>query len=303
MKKLVIAGGTGFLGNALVKHFSEKFDAIIVLSRSAKEAKNKVQFVQWDAKNLGAWQVHLEDAEVLINLTGRSVDCRYNAKNKAEILNSRLDSTAVLNAAVLMCANPPKHFVNSSTATIYDHSLTRPNTEKEGVIGSDFSMDVAKSWEATFFNTSTPNTLKTALRTSIVLGNAGGAFPKMRGIAAVGLGGKQGQGNQMISWIHVDDFVKAVEFVIDNQLAGVVNVTAPNPVQNTYFMKTLRETLGVRVGINAPKSLLEIAAFFMRTQTELLLKSRFVIPERLIESGFEFKYPDIERCLEYLVKK
>lgn len=301
MKKLIIAGGTGFLGKVLIDHFKSKVDEIVVFSRKASQEQCNVRFVIWDAQNLGPWQSELENADVLINLTGKSVDCRYNAANKAEILRSRIDSTRVLNQAVLACENPPKHFINSSTATIYQHSLHKPNDEN-GIIGSDFSMNVAKAWEAAFFETDTPHTRKTAIRTSIILGKEGGAFIPLAKITKMGLGGKQGSGNQMISWMHELDYARAVAFIIEKKLDGVVNVTAPHPVKNHEFMEEMRRRLQVRFGLNSPRFLLELGAVFMRTETELLLKSRFVMPRRLLNAGFTFEYPSIDKALNNLLR-
>ncbi len=300
MKKFVIAGGSGFLGQVLVDYFKNHTSEIVVFSRSEKAPYANVRFVKWDATNLGPWQSELEQADVLINLTGKSVDCRYNAANKAEILRSRIDSTRVLNQALLACAVPPKHFINSSTATIYQHNLHEPNDEN-GLIGSDFSMNVAKAWEAVFFETETPRTLKTAIRTSIVLGKNGGALVPMKRITKLGLGGKQGSGQQMMSWIHELDYARAIEFIIAKQLNGVVNVTAPHPVKNHEFMAQLRRGLNTQFGLNSPKFLLELGAVFMRTETELLLKSRFVIPRRLLNAGFTFEYPGIDKALNNLL--
>jgi uncharacterized protein (TIGR01777 family) len=300
MKKLIIAGGTGFLGQVLIQYFQKKYDKIVVLSRQKRTDQLNVCFEIWDGKSKAAWVNQLEGAETLINLSGKSVDCRYNDKNKTEILHSRIDSTRVLNEAILSCSNPPKHFINSSTATIYQHSLNEPNTESDGIIGDDFSMHVAKSWEKAFFEVSQPNLIKTALRASIVLGLKGGAFPKLKQITALGLGGKQGKGNQMISWIHANDYAKAIDFVISKKIDGILNITSPHPVTNVEFMSTLRRKMGVKFGVNSPKFLLEIASFLLKTETELLLKSRFVLPQTLINLGFTYDFGTLDDCLENL---
>ena len=190
MKKLIIASGTGFLGKVLINHFNNKFEEIIVLTRGKSEIKNQIKYVNWNAKSFSGWEKELENSDVVINLAGKSVDCRYNEKNKAEILASRIDSTKILNEAILQCENPPKHFINSSTATIYRHSEDKEMDEYLGEIGNDFSMNVAKSWEKTFYEVETPNTLKTAIRTSIVLGKNGGAFVPLKKLTQFGLGGK-----------------------------------------------------------------------------------------------------------------
>lgn len=215
MKKLIITAGTGFLGQVLAHHFKDKFEEIIILTRGKSEVKDGINYVNWNAKTVDGWEKELENADVLINLAGKSVDCRYSEENKKEILASRIDSTKILNLAVLNCKNPPKHWLNSSTSTIYRHSLDKQMDEIDGEIGDDFSMNVAKAWEKAFFETETPNTKKTALRTSIVLGKNGGAFLPLKNLTKLGFGGKQGKGNQFISWIHEEDFARAIEFMLE----------------------------------------------------------------------------------------
>lgn len=302
MKKLVIAAGTGFLGQVLIAHFKDTFTDIVVLTRGKAEVKNNIRYVNWDAQSLTGWETELEGAEVLINLAGKSVDCRYNEKNKHEIMTSRMYSTTVLNRAVVQCANPPKHWLNSSTATIYRHSEDKRMTEANGEIGHDFSMNVAKVWENSFFRTETPGTLKTTLRTSIVLGTGGGALLPLKRLAQLGFGGRQGNGNQMVSWIHEKDFARAAEFIISTKMEGVVNVVAPSPVRNVNFMKVLRQALKIPFGIPIGRRLLAFGAMLIGTETELVLKSRNVIPQRLHESGFTFEYPTIRRALKDLIK-
>ena len=303
MKKLIIAAGTGFLGDVLVNHFQDKFDEIVILTRGKSRVSNKIKFVNWDAKTLSGWELELENATVLINLAGKSVDCRYTEANKKEILSSRIDSTNVLNNAVLQCENPPKHWLNSSTSTIYRHSEDKQMTEQNGDIGDDFSMNVAKAWEKAFFETETPQTLKTALRTSIVLGKKGGAFIPLKKLTQFGLGGKQGNGNQFISWIHEEDFARAIEFVIDKEIIGVINIVSPQPVKNKIFMSKLRTQLNVPVGIPTPKLLLQLGAKIIGTEPELVLKSRNVIPERLLKNGFGFKFKTTDEAFKDLASQ
>jgi uncharacterized protein (TIGR01777 family) len=300
MKKLVIAAGTGFLGQALVAYFKDKTDEIIILTRKTLPNNGNIKYVQWDAKTLGVWHIELNDADALINLAGKSVNCRYTIANKTEILNSRIDSTAVLEKAIAQCIQPPMHWINASTATIYRHSEDLQMDENNGEIGTDFSMNVAKMWERIFFGTNTLGTLKTAVRTSIVFGNTGGAFPIMKTLAKTGLGGKQGNGRQFISWIHELDFTRAVEFILTEKLIGPVNVTAPNPIKNKDFMKVLRETVNMSIGIPQPEWLLKIGEKFIGTETELVLKSRNVVPVRLLKSGFEFKYTTVVTAVNNL---
>ncbi|OOV18267.1 TIGR01777 family oxidoreductase [Flavobacterium sp. LM4] len=303
MKKLIIAAGTGFLGQVLVNHFKNQFDEIVILTRGNSKTIDGIKYVNWNARTFSGWEKELENAAVLINMAGKSVDCRYTQKNKKEILLSRIESTKILNKAVLNCQNPPKHWLNSSTATIYRFSLDKQMDETDGEIGNDFSINVALSWEKAFFKTETPNTLKTALRTSIVLGKKGGAFIPLKTLAKIGFGGKQGKGNQFVSWIHEEDFANAVDFIIQKEIIGVINVVSSEPIRNVDFMQKLRKTVGFPFGIPMSNFLLEIGSFFIRTETELVLKSRNVIPKRLLENGFQFKFRAIDEAFKNLLHK
>lgn len=213
---------------------------------------------------------------------------------------SRIDSTNILNNAVLGCTNPPKHWLNSSTATIYRHSTDKQMDEATGETGSDFSMTVAKEWEKAFYAAATPYTRKTALRTSIVLGSGGGAYIPLRRLAKLGLGGRQGNGRQFVSWIHELDFARAVEFILKNEMEGVVNVVSPTPVRNVEFMKLLRHGLHMPFGLPAPEPLLRLGAKLLGTEPELVLKSRNVIPKRLQDCGFTFDYTTLKEALQSL---
>lgn len=301
MKKLVIAAGTGFLGQVLIQHFRHKFDEVVILTRGKCQIIDSLKYVNWNAKSFSGWENELENATILINLVGKSVDCRYNKLNKKEIYDSRINSTTILNKAVFKCKNPPKHWLNSSTSTIYRFSLDKQMDEFTGEIGDDFSMNIAKSWENAFFETETPKTLKTALRTSIVLGKNGGAFIPIKRLTQFGLGGKQGKGNQFISWIHEKDFARAVDFIIEKELLGVVNVVSPKPISNASFMKKLRNEMKIPFGISTPELILKIGAKVIGTETELVLKSRNVIPKRLQEKGFIFEYDTLEKTFENLL--
>ncbi|MFP9099683.1 TIGR01777 family oxidoreductase [Flavobacterium sp. RHBU_24] len=301
MKKLVIAAGTGFLGQALTAYFKDTVDEIIILTRGENRNNANIKYVHWDAKTLNCWEAELEHADVLINLAGKSVDCRYTEQNKNKIIASRVDSTVVLGKAIAQCDYLPLHWLNSSTATIYRHSEDKQMDEVTGEVGADFSMNVAKMWERAFFCCHIPTTRKTALRTSIVLGKGGGAFPALLKLAQLGLGGKQGNGRQFVSWIHETDFARAVGFLIQNKMDGVVNVVSPAPVRNSEFMTTLRKAAGIPFGIPQPKWLLQLGAAVIGTETELVLKSRNVVPSRLLEAGFKFEYAEVERTLADLV--
>ena len=300
MKKIIIAAGTGFLGQVLVNHFKKKTGEIVVFTRGKSKTKNNIRYIHWDAKTMTGWEKELEGATALINLAGKSVDCRYTEKNKNEIMASRVDSTVILNKAVLQCPIPPKHWLNSSTATIYRHSIDKQMDEVNGEIGFDFSMNVAKMWEKAFFRTETAHTKKTALRTSIVLGKKGGAFIPLKRLAYLGFGGKQGNGQQFVSWIHEKDFARAVAFILDKEIEGVVNVVSPEPIRNHDFMKALRNINNIPFGIPIGTSLLKLGAKIIGTEAELVLKSRNVIPKRLLESRFKFIYGEIEKAMSKL---
>jgi uncharacterized protein len=301
MNKLIIAAGTGFLGQVLINHFRNKFDEIVILSRGNSKIIDGIKYVNWDARTFSGWENELENATVLINLTGKSVDCRYTKENKKEILLSRIESTKILNKAILNCDNPPKHFLNSSTSTIYRFSLDKEMDEINGKIGNDFSMNVAQSWEKAFFKIETQKTLKTALRTSIVLGKNGGALIPLKTLTKFGFGGKQGKGNQFISWIHETDFARAIDFVIEKEITGVVNIVSPKPIQNRKFMSLLRKAIKIPFGIPINETLLKLGAILIRTEPELVLKSRNVIPKRLQQNGFQFEYDTLAKALKNLV--
>lgn len=300
-KKLIIAGGTGFLGQALTAYFKDAYDEIVILSRSENKTEEHVRYVYWDARSKGAWCRELEGTTAVINLCGKSVDCRYTEKNKALIFSSRLDSTAIIGEAILACQTPPLVWINGASATIYRYSETEPMTERTGEIGTGFSIEVCKSWENVFNNFRLPATRKVNLRISMVMGKTGGVFPELMNIIKKGLGGTMGKGRQQVSWIHIDDFCRMVDWSIETQsVQGIYNSVAPNPVSNKILMQLLRRKAGVPFGLPATAWMLEIGAFFIKTETELILKSRYSYPERALEEGFQFKHQTIESCLNQL---
>nr|WP_144929031.1 TIGR01777 family oxidoreductase [Paenibacillus bovis] len=294
-KKIVIAGGTGFIG----KYFENKFKT---LGYEVKIISRQSPNISWDNKH--AIVDALENAEMLINLAGKSVNCRYNDKNKAEILNSRIKTTKILGNALSECKNPPSLWINSSTATIYRHAEDRAMTEMEGEIGSGFSVDVAKQWEQTFFSFTLPKTRQVALRISIVLGGSGGVMTPYKYLVKFGLGGKQGSGEQMFSWIHVEDLYNILLFIKDREdMNGVINCSTPNPVTNETLMKELRTAFNRKFGLPAAKWMLELGAILIRTETELILKSRWVIPEKLLKYGFSFQYDTMDKALNQIIEE
>ena len=288
-KKIVLAGGTGFVGKYLKTKFSELGYEVKIISRQNNS-------IQWT--DLISIQEAIDNSEMLINLAGKSVDCRYNKKNKEEILRSRAETTKILGDIILKCKNPPELWINSSTATIYRHAEDRPMTESDGEIGSGFSVSVAKEWEKTFFDFRLPKTRQVALRMAIVLGKDGGVMIPFKNLVRFWLGGKQGNGNQMFSWIHIADLFGIIQFLQSNKkMTGAYNCSAPKPVSNETLMQSLRQAMNVKFGLPSPKLLLKIGAIIIRTETELILKSRWVIPERLTKAGFQFQFSTIDKAL------
>jgi len=305
MKKIILAGGSGFLGGELAKHFSALDWEVVILTRAPKARTDKIREIAWDTKSFDDWARELEGAIAVVNLTGRSVDCRYNAKNRREIMDSRVNSTRVIGEAIARCKTPPRVWLNSSTATLYTHTFGKPHDESSREMDSvtdakdAFSVEVAQAWERTLNEAKTPNTRKVALRTSMVLGlGRNSVFPVLRRLTKFGLGGRQGSGKQFVSWIHAEDFCRAIEWIITHdELAGPINQCAPNPLPNVEMMKQFREVCRMPIGLPATEWMLEIGAFFLRTETELIFKSRRVVPGRLIASGFEFHFPTFREAL------
>ncbi|MFN3651403.1 MAG: TIGR01777 family oxidoreductase [Armatimonadota bacterium] len=303
MRKLVLPGGGGYLGAFLVRHFVERGWEVVVLSRRPERVTG-ARGVYWDGGTVGEWARELEGAAAVMNLAGRSVNCRYHAPNRREIYESRLRSTAAVGAAIAACAEPPPVWINSSSATIYRHALDRPMDETTGEIGTGFSVDVCLRWERALADAPTPGTRKVALRSALVLGpGRGGVMEVFQRLARLGLGGTMGRGDQFVSWVHADDFCRAVEWLIEHpELEGPVNCAAPSPVPNREFMRLLRRACGVPFGLPAADWMLEIGAYLLNSETELLLKSRRVVPGRLLASGFELRYPHPAEALEDLCR-
>lgn len=293
MKKIVIAGGTGFIGTYLKTKFEALGYTVIIISRQEK-------FANWN--NVTGMIEALNNAEMLINLAGKSVNCRYNEKNKREILVSRTETTKALGEAIQQCTIPPKLWINAGTATIYRHAEDRPMTEANGETGTGFSVEVAKAWEKSFFNFHLKDTRQVLLRIAITLGRNEGVMKPLQNIVRFGLGGRQGSGNQMFSWIHIEDLFSIILFIKDRKdLNGIFNCSSPNPVCNKIFMEKLRHQMHVKVGLPSPVWLLKMGAVFIKTETELVLKSRWVLPDRLLKEGYTFLYPSLEDALINLI--
>jgi uncharacterized protein (TIGR01777 family) len=286
---VVIAGATGFIGSYFRRRFVAEGWQVRTVGRDASAD------AQWNDD--GAITKALDGAELLVNLAGRSVNCRYNERHRREILESRVLTTRTLGRAVAGCAEPPRTWINSSTGTIYRHAEDRPQSEVSGELGSGFSVDVARAWEDELAAAELPGTRKVPLRIAIVLG-AGGVMSPLRNLVRLGLGGHMGPGTQKFSWIHVEDLFRTVLFVHDHsELGGPVNAASPYAVDNRELMALVRKSLGVPLGIPTPAWLLEAGAVLIRTQTELVLKSRWVEPRKLLDAGFSFQYPALAGAL------
>jgi uncharacterized protein len=301
-RKIVIPGGSGYLGRVLTDYLTKQSFQVVILARHSASGDG-IRHVAWDGATLGAWANELEGAEAVINLAGRSVNCRYNARNRQQIYDSRLRPTAAIGAAIAQCARPPRIWINASSATIYRHALDRPMDEVTGEFGDGFSVDVCQQWERRLAESATPHTRKIALRTAMVFGpGKGGVFEAFHRLIKLGLGGTLGDGRQFVSWIHVADFARSVEWLIEHEaLSGAINCSSPNPLPNAEFMRIFREVCHQPIGLPATRLMLEVGAFFLRTETELMLKSRRVVPHRLLESGFHFKYPEWRAALSAIV--
>jgi uncharacterized protein (TIGR01777 family) len=292
-RRIVIAGASGFVGRYLSARFAESGDTVLTIGRSGSDAT-------WG--DSAAVEAVLQGSDILINLAGKSVNCRYSRKNKAAIFSSRLLTTAELGEAVRAVANPPAIWFNASTATIYRHADDHPMTDEKGELGSGFSVNVATAWEREFFAHPRAGVRQVALRMAIVLGDGSALTPLVLltrfGFGGSQFGGKTKGARQRFSWVHIEDLYRAIEFLAAGpDIGDTVNVSSPNPVENRELMATLRRVLGVRFGIPLFGWMLETGAFAIRTESELLLKSRWVVPTRLLAAGFEFDFPQLEGAL------
>lgn len=300
--RIVIPGGTGQVGRILARAYHAEGHEVVVLSRRAEPAP-WWRAVVWDGETIGDWAAAIDGADVVVNLAGRSVNCRYTPANRREILESRVRSTRVVGRAIAAAARPPSTWLQASTATIYAHRFDGANDERTGILGGAerdvpdtwrFSIDVARAWEQAADEIDLCSTRVVKLRSAMVMSpDRGGIFDTLLGLVRLGLGGSVAGGGQFVSWIHDTDFVRALGFIVDREdLSGVVNVAAPHPLPYADFMRALRAAWGARVGLPATRWMLALGALAMRTETELVLKSRRVVPGRLLESGFEFRHAE-----------
>jgi uncharacterized protein len=300
-KKIVLAGGSGFIGQHLCRYFHERAEEIVVLSRGKERSTEFCRIVHWDGEHPGPWTKELEGCDLLINLSGRNVNCRYNQENQEEILKSRLQPTRLLGNVIGRLQRPPSTWINMTSATIYRHAEDRPQDEETGEHGSGFSVDVCTRWENAFRECITPGTRKIILRAAIVLGREDGLIPRLKNLVRLGMGGKQGTGKQYVSWIHEQDLARIIEWVAEKGEDGsVFNAAAPGAIQNKDLMEITRETYGMPVGLPMPQWLLEFGAILIGTETELILKSRWVYPGKLLKEGFNFQYPEAAPAIREL---
>ncbi|MGC4037152.1 MAG: DUF1731 domain-containing protein [Chitinophagaceae bacterium] len=353
-KKIIIAGGTGFIGQGLARYFGKENEIVILGRQSGDLHKNlysskllstndgyNVRYVRWNSisKDIN-WMKEINGADLIINLAGKSVNCRYHRKQKKEIIDSRVNTTKAIGEAIRLTKVKPALWINAASATIYKNTIDKPNDENTGIISDlkkdnmpfnvvdsirhkknkiinairygknsdeykkldkDFSVEVCRIWEKTFFEELTPGTRKIALRTAITLGEGGVITPYFN-LCKLGLGGKHGSGKQMYTWVHIEDVARMIEWLFEKKDAhGIYNCAAPNAVTNTDFMRTMRKTTGHRIGLPAFSWMLEFGAFLIGTETELMLKSRWVIPAKAIKEGFDFKYKNLDDALHDIV--
>lgn len=302
--KIILAGGTGTMGRILQDHFTERGHDVVALTRRPAVRQNpNVRMVQWDGRTAGAWAAELDGAAVVINLAGRSVDCRYNQRNKDLILNSRVDATRVLGEAIARCTTPPPLWINLSSATVYRHAEDRPMDEATGELGTDFSPQVVLAWEKEFFKHHRTGVRQVAVRCAMVFSNGGGAYPRFVDLVRMGLGGHHGSGKQYVSWVHETDVAQFFQWLIDApSVEGIINLAAPNPLPERELMHALRQRLKPVVAFNIPEWMLGIGAVLLRTETELVLKSRRVVPTRALNLGYTFTHDRINSALDDLMR-
>jgi uncharacterized protein (TIGR01777 family) len=310
--KIAICGGSGQVGRLLARRMQMDKHEVIVLSRNPADTPWRT--VRWDGRTLGEWRREFEEADAVINLAGRSVNCRYTAANRQAILASRVHSTQVVGAAIAGAQCPPRVWLQASTATIYSHRYDAPNAEKTGLIGGAepnapdawrFSIDVARAWERTLEEAQTPQTRKVALRSAMTMSpDREGIFDTVLRLVRFGLGGRAGNGRQYVSWIHEEDFIRAIYWLIEQEsVSGPVNLCAPHPLPNAEFMQAIRRAWGIKFGLPTPQWMLEIGAVFLKTETELILKSRRVVPQRLLNAGFAFQFPTWSEAAQDLCRQ
>lgn len=309
-QRIILAGGSGFMGGVLQQHYVRAGFDVVVLSRKQTPALPGVRSLTWDGIDTGPWAAEFEGADVVINLAGRSVDCRYHDRNRREILESRVQSTRLIGEVIRDCRRPPRTWLNASTATIYRHTFG-PAWDETGETGATpsandaFSVEVAKAWEDAVDFSATPQARKVKLRAAMVMGlGRNSVFPVLRRLTRLGLGGRMGDGHQFVSWVHQDDLCRALDFVLEHEeIDGAINIAAPNPLPNAELMQEMRRAMGMPLGLPAARWMLEAGAWLLRTETELILKSRRVVPGRLMQAGFKFQFKNVVDAIRDLIRR
>ncbi len=299
---VVIAGGSGYLGQVLAQHFTRYSRPVVILTRRPQEPTAFARYVQWDGETMGPWARELENADAVINLSGRSINCRHNEKNRKEILESRLRPTHALGQAIIVCSNPPRTWLNASAESIYRSSIDQPMDENSEM-GEGFRSEVCQQWEKAMFDFPLKFTRRVALRISVVFGRGSEAFQTLHQAVKFGLGGKMGPGTQYLSWIHEDDLARAVDWIIDHdELKGPVNLASPNPLPNRELMRVFRKVCRRPIGLPVATWMLGIGTMLIGTEKELILTSHRVVPGRLQATRFQFKFPKLPEALQNIVR-
>ena len=299
MSHILLIGASGYLGTALVPFLQKSGHQLTVISRH--DPGNGARFVEWDGETMGIWAREFDGADAVINLAGRSVNCRYNDENKRQILDSRVQTTTLIGRAVADAKIPPRVWLNAASATIYRDARDRAMDEATGEIGSGFSVDVCQAWERTLFEAPV-SCRRVALRLAMVFGAPhGGVYDAFEALVKIGFGGPMAGGGQYISWIHLHDFCRSVAFFLESELEGPVNIAAPQPLTNAQFLSTLRRASKIPYALPTARWQLEIGALAGQTETELLLKSRRVVPGKLTDAGFKFDYPNWQAAARAIV--
>ncbi len=305
--KIVMPGGSGNTGRMLSAHLTAQGHQVVVLGRSATRPGD----VRWDGRTLGPWAGEVDGADAVVNLAGRSVNCRYTKANLQQMMDSRTESTRVIGEAIAMASRPPRVWLNASTATIYAHTFDRDNDEETGVIGGketdvprywDYSIEIAKNWERALFESHTPDTRKVAMRAAMTMSTEpGSVFTMFVKLARMGMLGRLGSGRQYVSWVHERDFARAIDFLLAHEIEGPVNIAAPSPLTMDEFCAAIRKALGVKIALPATVWMLKIGTAVVGSDVELVLKSRRVVSKRLQDAGFEFEFQMWEDAVVELV--
>jgi uncharacterized protein len=300
--KIIIAGGSGFLGQCLVNHFYNTATKVVVLSRSQRPADKNISYVKWDARTIGEWASEIEGCDVIINLVGKSVNCRYTPENRKEIIESRVNSTKAIGLAIQKCKNPPKVWINAGSAAIFGDTGDEIKNE-DSAIGTGFSAEVCKAWEKSFNECNTPSTRKIFLRIGMVLQSDEGVLKPFMNMVKMGFGGGISNGKQYLTWIHEKDFINMILWSFDNQVEGIINCASPEPVSNKEFMNTIRTIMGIPFGLPVPAVFVKMGGAIIGTEAELVLTGRRVVSKVLKEKGFKFDFPSLKDALADLILK